>query len=175
MLNRNSRFARGKPRTVAGFGILAVVMVFALGSAPGIAAAGEGQVTGRWGGAIDPEALQLLKGMTDYLGSLQEFTLHTENTFEDVLATGQKIQFGFATDIVVQRPNRIRAERIEGTAHQFFVYDGAKLTCTKPKETYFAAVDVPDNIDDFLHFARDSGSIWFRRPATWSFRTPSSC
>lgn len=143
---------RGRPllRTVAVLGAFAVTLFIASGSV-----AQEGSFTGKWGGSIDPDALQILKGMTDYLGSLQEFTLHTENTYEDVLATGQKIQFGFSTDIVVQRPNKIRATRTEGITHQLFVYDGAKLWMHEAGGDFFATVDVPENIDDFLHFARD--------------------
>jgi len=148
-MRSDSRCARGI------LGVFAVAMVVALGSAPGVASAGESQFTGRWGGPIDPDALQVLKGMTDYLGSLQQFTMHTENTYEDVLATGQKIQFGFSTNIVVQRPNKIRAERIKGTAHQLFIYDGTKLSIHEAGGDFFAKVDAPDNIDDFLHFARD--------------------
>jgi hypothetical protein len=132
-----------------------VAVAVLLASAPGVALAGGSQFTGRWGGPIDPDALQILKGMTDYLGSLQEFSMHTENTYEDVLATGQKIQFGFSTEIVVKRPDKIRAERVAGTAHQLFIYDGAKLYMHEAKGEFFATVDVPDNIDDFLHFARD--------------------
>lgn len=149
MLKSESRFAR---RTL---GVLAVAMAISLSSAPGLVSAGESQFTGRWGGPIDPDALQILKGMTDYLGSLQQFGLHTENTYEDVLETGQKIQFGFSTDIIVQRPNKIRAERTEGVAHQLFIYDGAKLTVHEGQQDFFATIDAPDNIDDFLFFARD--------------------
>ena len=149
MMRSDSRCARGI------LGVFVVAMVVALGSAPGVVSAGESQFAGRWGGPIDPDALQILKGMTDYLGGLQQFTMHTENTYEDVLATGQKIQFGFSTNIVVKRPNKIRAERTEGTAHQLFIYDGAKLSIHEAGGDFFAKVDVPDNIDDFLHFARD--------------------
>ena len=140
---------------MAGLGAFAVAMAIAVGLAPGLASAGEGQVVGKWGGPIDPEALQIFKGMTDYLGSLQGFTMHTENTYEDVLATGQKIQFGYSTNIVVQRPNKIRAERVEGIAHQLFIYNGAELAMHEAGADFFATIDVPDNIDDFLHFARD--------------------
>jgi hypothetical protein len=138
---------------VAGLGVVAAVVVALASVAPGTVDAG--QTVGKWGGSIDPDALQILKGMTDYLGSLQQFTMHTENTYEDVLATGQKIQFGFSTNIVVQRPDKIRAERTDGTAHQLFIYDGAKLSAYESGAEFFATVDVPDNIDDFLHFARD--------------------
>ncbi len=142
---------------MAGLGILAVAMAFALGlTAPGVAAAREGQVAGRWGGPIDPEALQVLKGMTDYLGSLQQFGMHTEHTYEDVMETGQKIQFHFSSSIVVQRPDKIRAERSDGMASQLFIYDGANLSIYNAQQDLFSTAVVPDNLDDFLHFARDA-------------------
>jgi hypothetical protein len=156
MSRTDSRFARVKPGVtiVATLGVLTVLVAFAPGSA-----AHDVQVGGKWGGPIDPDALQILKGMTDYLGSLQQFAMHTENTYEDVLATGQKIQFGFSGDVVVQRPDKLRTERVDGTAHQLFIYDGAKLSIHEAGGDFFAAIDVPDNIDDFLHFARDGLGI----------------
>jgi hypothetical protein len=137
-------------RTVVVLGAFAVMLAVAAGSA-----AGEAPIVGKWGGPIDPDALQILKGMTDYLGSLQQFAMHTENTYEDVLFSEQKIQFGYSTEVVVQRPNKIRAERTEGIAHQFFVYDGAKLSMYEGGADFFATIEVPDTIDGFLHFARD--------------------
>jgi hypothetical protein len=131
-------------------------MFVALGVLPGVASAEGSQSSGSWGGPIDPNALHILKGMTNYLGGLQQFGMHTENTYEDVLETGQKIQFGFATDIVVQRPNKMRAERTEGTEQMLYIYDGAELFMHQAQADYFAAVDVPETIDSFLHFARDT-------------------
>ncbi len=131
MLRSFSSFVRGKPgvRTVAGLGVLAVVMALALGlTTQGIAAAGEVPVTGKWGGPIDPDALQILKGMTDYLGSLQRFSMYTENSYEDVLATGQKIQFSFSSSIVAQRPDKLRVKRWDGQSKRLFIYDGETLS-----------------------------------------------
>lgn len=154
-MRSDSRCARGKPgmMSVARLGVFSLALVVALGAAPGVASA---QGFGSWGGPVDPDALQILKGMTDYVGGLQQFSMHTENTYEDVLVTGQKIQYGFSTDIVVQRPDKIRAERTEGTAHALFIYDGAEFSVYAPQQNLFATVDAPDTIDDFLHFARDS-------------------
>jgi hypothetical protein len=112
--------------------------------------------TGKWGGAIDAEALQALKSMTDYLESLQAFSMHTENTYEDVLATGQKIQFHFESSIVAQRPDKLMVKRTDGSAKQLFVYDGAKFSIYDPQQDIVAVVDPPATIDDFLHFARDA-------------------
>lgn len=113
------------------------------------------QVTGKWGGAIDPDALQILKGMTDYLGGLGQFSLHTENIYDEVLETGQKIQFQYSSDVVIQRPDKLLVQRTDGLASQLFVYDGAALTMSESEQGFFATVDAPANIDDLLHFARD--------------------
>lgn len=131
--------------------VMAVVLSLPLAVAPSVGA----QVTGKWGGPIDPEALQVLRGMTDYLGSLQNFAMHTENTYEDVLETGQKIQFGFSSNIVVGRPDKMRAVRVVGEMKRQYLYDGATLSIYDPQLDLFSTIDVPDTIDDFLHFSRD--------------------
>ena len=154
MLRVDSHLDRGAPwvRTVAGVGVLAVALAIALGAPQGVASAGE---TGRWGGPIDPEALQILKGMTDYRGGLQRFSMHTENTYEDVLETGQKIQFNFSSSVVAQRPDKLRVERSGGHVGQLFVFDGAELHVHEGQQDFYANIDVPGKIDDLLHFARD--------------------
>lgn len=155
MRSSNSSCTRGKPGilSVASLGVFSLVLVFALGSAPRFASA---QGFGKWGGPIDPDALQILKGMTNYLGSLQTFSLHTENSFDDVLATGQKIQFQFSSDVIVQRPNKLFAKRTDGNASQMYVYDGKTLAVFDAENGFFSLVAAPDNLDDLLHFARDS-------------------
>jgi len=150
MKSSESRFARGMPRTLMGLGACSLMLAVTLGVAsPALAA-------GTWGGAIDAEALQALKAMTDYLESLQAFSMHTENTYEDVLATGQKIQFHFESSIVAQRPDKLHVKRTDGLAKQLFVYDGAKFSIYDPQQDIVAVVDAPATIDDFLHFARDA-------------------
>ena len=154
MLSLDPRTTRGKPWSLLSLGALAMIMAVTLGIASQ-ASAGGGGVAGKWGGAIDAEALQVLKGMTDYLEGLQTFSMHTENTFEDVLATGQKIQFHFESSVVAQRPDKLRVKRTDGTAQQLFVYDGAEFSIYDPQQDIVAVIDAPATIDGFLHFARD--------------------
>ena len=151
----NSRFVRGAPwvKNMAYCGISVLALAVVLGSTAGISSAGE---IGKWGGAIDPDALQVLKGMTDYLGGLEQFSMHTENTYEDVLETGQKFQFAFSSDIVVQRPDRLLVERTDGIVDHLFVYDGETLSTYHAEDGFFAIISAPDNLDDLLHFARDT-------------------
>jgi hypothetical protein len=111
--------------------------------------------------AMEPEALQILKRMTDYVGGLQRFSMHTENTLEDVLVNGQKIQYDFATSVIIQRPNKLHADRTAYRHRQMLVYDGKTLTIHDHQgdNYYYAATPVPDNLDDVLHFARDKLDI----------------
>ena len=109
--------------------------------------------------AVDPDAAQILRRMTDYLGNLQRFSLDTQNTFEDVLESGQKIQYDLSTSVTVQRPNKVRAERNGDLVNQVVIYDGKTLTVYNADKKYYAVAPAPDNIDDALHFARDALGI----------------
>lgn len=109
--------------------------------------------------AIDPEATRLLKRMTDYVGDLERFSVDTDNMLEDVLVTGQKIQYDFTASVKIQRPDKLRAERTGDLFRQVVVYDGDSLTIYNPQDRYFATSAAPDNLDAALHFARDTLDI----------------
>ncbi len=108
---------------------------------------------------VEPDATRILKRMTDYIGHLQRFSLDTDNMYEDVLVSGQKIQYDFTASVVIRRPNRLRAEQAGDLFQQLLVYDGKTLTIYNPGDNYYAATAAPDNIDDLLHFARDTLDI----------------
>jgi hypothetical protein len=108
---------------------------------------------------VEPEALRILRKMTDYLGGLQQFSVETGNMLEDVMMSGQKIQYDFSARVVIQRPNKLRAERRAYQFKQLLVYNGKVLTISNHEDKYFATSDAPDNIDDMLHFARDTLDI----------------
>jgi len=46
---------------------------------------------------VDPAAVQILKRMTGYLGSLKQFSVHTQNTIEDLLDSGHRVDFDNGT------------------------------------------------------------------------------
>lgn len=104
---------------------------------------------------VDAGAERLLRRMTDYMASLQQFSVATQNTLEAVLASGQKIQFVMNASVTVQRPNKLRAERKGDLVSQVFFYDGKKLTLYDPKNKVYATVGAPDTIEGMLDFARD--------------------
>jgi len=60
---------------------------------------------------VDPAATQILKRMTDYLDSLKQFSVHTQNTLEELPDFGHRVDFEVAANVIISRPNKLRAER----------------------------------------------------------------
>jgi hypothetical protein len=106
-------------------------------------------------GAVDPEALQLLRRSTDYVAGAKQFRVVTDTTIEAVMSTGQKLQFGHRVAVTVQRPNKMRAERIGELITETFYYDGKTLSLNLPQQKYYATAAVPATLEGMLDFARD--------------------
>jgi len=104
---------------------------------------------------MEPQAEKLLRRMSDYLASRQQFTLKAESTLEVVLTSGQKLQYASPATLMVSRPNRLRAHRKGDIANQEFFYDGKTLTLYNPKENLYATTAAPPTIDEMLDFARE--------------------
>lgn len=108
---------------------------------------------------IEPEAMQLLKRTTDYLAGLKQFRATADTTIEAVLQSGQKLQFGNRVVVTVQRPNRMRAERVGELVNQTFYYDGKTLSMNLPDQKYYAIAEAPPTLEAMLDFARDKLDI----------------
>ena len=108
---------------------------------------------------IDPQAEKLLKRMSDYLASRQQFTAKAESTLEVVLTSGQKLQYDSPATLMVSRPNKLRAHRKGDLANQEFFYDGKTLTLYNPRENLYATTAAPPTLDETLDFAREKLDI----------------
>jgi hypothetical protein len=126
--------------------VVALAMLVLAGWLP----AGHAQPAG-----IDPQAEKVLRRMSDYLASRQQFTLKAESTLEAVLTSGQKLQFNSPATLEVSRPNKLRAHRKGDIVNQEFFYDGKTLTLYNPKENLYATTAAPPTLDAMLDFARE--------------------
>jgi hypothetical protein len=108
---------------------------------------------------MDPQAEKLLRRMSDYLASRQQFTLKAESTLEAVLTSGQKLQYDSPATLMVSRPNKLRAHRKGDIANQEFFYDGKTLTLYNPRENVYATTAAPPTLDEMLDFAREKLDI----------------
>jgi len=108
---------------------------------------------------VDPEAIELLRRSTEYLVGLKQFRVEMDTALETVLTSGQKLQFGHRVAIAIQRPNKMRVERVGDLINQTFYYDGKSLTVALPAERYHATVAAPPTIEAMLDFARDKLNV----------------
>jgi hypothetical protein len=113
--------------------------------------------------AVDPAATQILKRMTDYLGGLPQFSVKTQNTIEDQLGSGHRVDFDISASLTVSRPNKLRAERKGDLIDQRFFYDGKTLTLYNPSDKVYGTQPAPGTIEGMLGFAR--GSLGIAMPA----------
>lgn len=106
--------------------------------------------------AVDPAATRILKRMTDYLGSLKQFSVHTQNTLEDELDSGHRVDLDVSANVIVSRPNKLSAERKGDLVDQVFYYNGKTLTLYNPSDKVYATESAPGTIEEMLDFARES-------------------
>jgi len=103
---------------------------------------------------VDPVAVNQLENTLDYLGKLDKFSVHTLNTFEEILDPGQKVQMDFAATLTLHRPSQMRVERHGEAVNQVLYYDGKVLTLYDTASNYYAQAAAPGSIEGMLDFAR---------------------
>jgi hypothetical protein len=108
--------------------------------------------------AIDSRAEKLLKAMGDYLKIAKQFSFHANITFDDLIPSGEKIQYASSSDIAVHRPDRVYAEKQSDLGGKRFWYDGKNMTLMDTKLGVYATEPVPTDIDSAMdHLAEKYG------------------
>jgi hypothetical protein len=96
---------------------------------------------------VGPRTDKLLRAMGDYLKMTKQFSFHAEITFDDMLLSGQKIQYSASNDIAVHRPGNVYAESQGDQGNMRFWYDGKKMVLQNESIGVYAEVPVPATID----------------------------
>jgi hypothetical protein len=132
-------------------------LMFTLALAPGVRA--EEAPASDTTPTINPQVVDKLIDMGDYLRSLSKFQVDAEVTQDTVLETGQKIKSEASTTLKVQGHDRMYA-RTEGDVRtREFFYNGKKLTQYSPYLKYYTTVDAPPKVSETLHMIEDHYGI----------------
>lgn len=106
--------------------------------------------------AIEIEAADAVRRMSHYLGSLSQFRFVTENVFDEIDDSGQKLQRARRFDIRMIRPSRIYGESAgDGGRNTAFWYDGETVTILQRLLNVYSQVEVPETVDEMLDFMND--------------------
>ena len=108
---------------------------------------------------MDQAAVQKLKAMTDFLDGLQQFSVNSQSTVEELHESGHRIDRDFATSLSVKRPNKLRAARAGNSKDPRFFYDGKNMMLYSPAGNIHATAPAPDSIEATIAFARETLGI----------------
>jgi hypothetical protein len=100
--------------------------------------------------AIDPSAIVALQKMGTFLRSLSSMEVQAEASTDDVLPSGQKVEYSGTVTMKVQRPNRLRAEITSDRKNERLFYDGATFTVFQPSLGYYASFPAPPTLRELV-------------------------
>jgi len=105
------------------------------------------------GPVIGPRAEIALKAMSDYMKSVKQFSFRGKISFDDILLSGQKIQYSAENRVAIRRPDRVYAEMQGDTGNRRFWYDGKKATMVDGGLGVYATVDdVPKELGELMDY-----------------------
>jgi hypothetical protein len=116
---------------------VAAVVCCTQGMSSSPAGAQETGSQGAQGAEVSPEADQLLRRMSDFLGEQKAFSVKVDGTTDTILKSGQKVQVHSTAMVYVKRPGHLRVDKTgdDGGAQAFS--DGKTFTFySKPQNAY---------------------------------------
>src|SRR5271169_1723769 len=96
------------------------------------------------------DATKILKAMSDYVASQKVISATYDTDIEVITSDLQKIQFASSGQMLLSRPDKIRASRIGGYADVELVFDGKTLSVLGKNIKAFAQTDTTGSIDQLV-------------------------
>ena len=124
-----------------------------------LAAAAVAQAQSAPAPAIEPEAMAAMDRMSAALRALPGFRFDADVTMEEVLETGQKLQFGGKLQVSARKPNGFRIAARADTMDREYIFDGQSLTIFAPRYGYYASMPAPPSNGQTIDKARTEYGI----------------
>jgi len=96
--------------------------------------------------AVDADAVSALHKMGEFLRKQQMFAVQTRMTTDDLLKSGQKVQFGGTVDLKIRRPDRLRMDISGDRRNERIYYDGKTFTVFGERVNFFATFPAPGTL-----------------------------
>ena len=103
----------------------------------------------------DASAIAALERMGGYLRGLTTFQIRGETSRDEVLDDGQSVEFGAVVDMIVQRPNRIRAEVTSDRKDRIYFGDGKTFSVWARRMNYYATIPAPATLRELADTLAD--------------------
>ena len=93
---------------------------------------------------------QVIDQVCNFLEAQKSFTVDMDITYDDVLETGEKVQYSAYQKLWVQKPNRLRSDYVGDERNTSFYYNGKTFTLESPDANFYATKTAPETIDAAL-------------------------
>jgi len=110
---------------------------------------------------LEPKAIDILKAACSRLAAARTMSFTAVVSYESPSRLGPPLIYTTKSEIILQRPDKLRVITPgDGPATEFY-YDGKKMTAFSPVENLVAIADAPPTIDEALKAAYDNAAIYF--------------
>lgn len=110
---------------------------------------------------LEPKAIELLKAVSSRLAAAHTLSFTAVQIFESPSRQGHPLAFARKTDVILQRPDKLRViNSADGPASEFY-YNGKTMMAFAPAENLLAVSDAPPTIDAMLEAVYHSAGIFF--------------
>lgn len=111
--------------------------------------------------ALEPKAIELLKATSARLAAAHSLSFTALETYESQSRQGHPLVFANHSEVLMQRPDKLRVIMLGDGPSSEFYYDGKSVTAYAPAENLIAAADAPPTIDAALEAAYHSSGTYF--------------
>lgn len=110
---------------------------------------------------IEPRAAQIIKAMASQLSDAQSIKFTAVVSEESPSRLGPALVYTTRSNVVLQRPNKLKVITPgDGPASEFY-YDGKAIVMYSPAEDMAAVADAPATITGALKYAFENAAIYF--------------
>jgi hypothetical protein len=100
------------------------------------------------------DAKAILKAMADYVSSQKTIELTLDSDIEIITPQLEKIQFTNSGEMLLSRPNKVRAHRVGGYADVALYFDGKTVSIFGKHINGYTQFEVPGNVDQLIEALR---------------------
>jgi hypothetical protein len=110
---------------------------------------------------LEPRAMELLRAMSASLTGAKSMAFTAVATYESPSSVGPSLAYATSSEVLLQRPDRLRVVTLGDGPASEFSYDGKTITAFAPAENLVAVAPAPPTLDAMLKQAFDSAAIYF--------------
>ncbi len=130
--------------------LIGFALILGLSSATAASAAG-----------VEPDAEEILRSMSEYLGGLAAFSVDADVDNEVLDQQGQKLHLNSSASLVLERPDKLYIHRIGGSGEVELIFDGKLVTIHGLIRNLYMQIDSPGDIDQALQNIRIETGLGF--------------